>query len=738
MPLAGAALRQARLARNLTLKELAKLVGVSPSYLSKLERNRYRAPSPLLEAKLEAVLAQPPAPIPEEQIVDVRHDVDPRNKLNELTGKEWIRETKTVWKQRGLGLSHPETKYEKLHPAPFSFQDVARLIRFFTKRGMLVLDPFCGVGSTLKAAALEGRRGIGIELSPKWAELAKRRLREETPDDSSQQVWCADIREAIDKLPDNSVQFCVTSPPYWGILNKPPDHKVKNERVRKGLATTYSTDERDLGNIADYDQFLDELASIFQRLARKLEPGRYCAIIVSDFKHGEKYYSFHSNLSDRIECDTLRLQGITILEQTHKKLYPYGYPYAYVPNIHNQYILIFRRPLETKKKGQRRKDGIPASIRRAQVVPGLDAAISRFRGLPHRQGAMAGRHWGHPRHSICSFPSKFKPALASVLVDYFTTPKSVVLDPLAGSGTLPFEAALQGRSSIGSDLSTLAHVITSAKIMPPTEDEVDKVLEALGGHIEGCAEQANLDEMEQEIRDFYHEQTAREIVAARQWLAQQTDGFQTNAAALFVTACLAHILHGNRPYALSRRSHNIIPIPPKGPAVYKPVMKSLREKCQRMLSFPLPPAFVPGQSFEAAGHDLPLDGETVDIVITSPPFLGTTEFLRHNRVRNWLVGWGYETQARRRDEFLEHHKDVESYEPIFHELYRVMRPGALLVFHVGIVKTVSMADLLAPHFAAAGFREIDRVWERTADLESHGRTDRGSTHVHGFVFLRRT
>lgn len=74
---------------------------------------------------------------------------DPRNNLNNLSASEWIPETVSVWIQKGLGAGHPDAQIERQHPAPFSFTDVARLVRFFTKAGETVLDPFVGVGSTL-------------------------------------------------------------------------------------------------------------------------------------------------------------------------------------------------------------------------------------------------------------------------------------------------------------------------------------------------------------------------------------------------------------------------------------------------------------------------------------------------------------------------------------------------------------------------------------------------------------
>ena len=147
----------------------------------------------------------------------------------------------------------------------------------------------------------------------------------------------------------------ITSPPYWSILNKKIDHKTI-ERVEENLATNYSNNKKDLGNVEDYNEFLDILVnSIFKECGRTLKEKKYMAIVVSDFRNKDEFISFHSDLIQRInklsidEKYELTLQGVKILLQNHKSLLPYGYPFAYVENIHHQYILIFRKTRRKKK-----------------------------------------------------------------------------------------------------------------------------------------------------------------------------------------------------------------------------------------------------------------------------------------------------------------------------------------------------------------------------------------------------
>lgn len=311
---------------------------------------------------------------------------DPRNRLNDLTNRQWLIETKSFWLSRAQGLPSPlaecltdflqwltETRepdeieailaqldasfvysrtpprsaLKALHPATFSEADVERLIRFYTKPGERVLDPFLGSGSALVACAQAGRRGVGVELSEHWAEVARQRLGDaraaETPP-GDHQVLTGDARQVLPGLEPESFDFLVTSPPYWSILTKEAGMKVTSERTSRGLPTQYSTSEDDLGNMQSYDDFLAELAGVFGACHRLLRPGRYMAVVVSDFRHGPRFHLFHADLAAAIERVGPVLKGITILAQDNKNLYPFAIPYAFVSNIHHQYILILQKP----------------------------------------------------------------------------------------------------------------------------------------------------------------------------------------------------------------------------------------------------------------------------------------------------------------------------------------------------------------------------------------------------------
>ena len=126
--------------------------------------------------------------------------------MNDLSGGEWLPETKSFFFQKGLGAGHAHAKIERQHPAPFSFQDVQRLVTFFTKAGNTVLDPFGGVGSTAKACALSGRMAVSIELSKQWHSLAMERLETEVGEGQSRghKFILGDTRAVLPTLDEES------------------------------------------------------------------------------------------------------------------------------------------------------------------------------------------------------------------------------------------------------------------------------------------------------------------------------------------------------------------------------------------------------------------------------------------------------------------------------------------------------------------------------------------------------
>jgi DNA modification methylase len=278
--------------------------------------------------------------------------VDARNRLNELSNREWLKRTKSVWYSR----PGPRDALKAQHPATFAESDILRLIELFTRPGALVLDPFLGSGSTLMACVLCGRRGRGVELVPKWVRIARGRLalflekatREQRRlVDPDRDIFEGDSREVLPTFRADTFDFCVTSPPYWNILHKERGMKVAAERRLRDLPTRYSDRSDDLGNLPSYEEFLGELLSVWQETARVLVPGAFMAVVVSDFRHGGRYYLYHADTARVIEQTGLVLKGTIVLVQDSKNLYPYGIPYTFVPNVHHQTVLIFQKPAES-------------------------------------------------------------------------------------------------------------------------------------------------------------------------------------------------------------------------------------------------------------------------------------------------------------------------------------------------------------------------------------------------------
>jgi DNA modification methylase len=302
----------------------------------------------------------------------------PRNTLNELTGESWLYFTKSLWTTAYPSeLGHARRKAHGANKPP---RLMARLIEFFTRTGELVLDPFAGVGGTLLGAAIARgpRRAIGIELSARWAEvydevvaaaLAENdglgpRLADLGPQDpggsrafhpAGCELRVGDARRLLRDIPDASVQFVATDPPYniqlpMTMSGGPLSGAWANRRTDYSMVTD---DPADLANAADYAAYLDGMAEILAELRRILEPGRYTALIVRDAYQGGRYVFTGSDLAARAAGVGLVPKGDVIWYQAGTRLRPYGYPNVFVPNIAHQHILVLRREPERPRPRRR-------------------------------------------------------------------------------------------------------------------------------------------------------------------------------------------------------------------------------------------------------------------------------------------------------------------------------------------------------------------------------------------------
>ncbi len=255
----------------------------------------------------------------------------------ELDGRTWTRYSISVWNDIQKSSAERHLK----HPALFPRQLVRRLLAIFSMPGDLVLDPFMGSGSTLLEAGSMKRRGLGLDISREYLELFRSRQGKNREGEKFVSVFHDDARNLAGYAADSSVDLCLTSPPYWNIL------KQKRSADKKDLRH-YGEDQLDLGNIAGYEMFLDELQEIFSAVYQALKPGKYCIVVVMDIRKKNRFYPLHIDLSSRLQLVGFTLDDIIIWDRRkeYNNLRPLGFPYVFRVNKVHEYLLIFQKQWE--------------------------------------------------------------------------------------------------------------------------------------------------------------------------------------------------------------------------------------------------------------------------------------------------------------------------------------------------------------------------------------------------------
>jgi DNA modification methylase len=278
------------------------------------------------------------------------------NRLNELDNSQWLYWTNTIYETNFP--PDPTHRYRKAHGAMKPPELMAEIIRFFTKSGERVLDPFAGVGGTLLGAELARRQALGIELNPLWVEIYQKLVRQF--DLGNEEVYrkipagerfrnappmlLGDCIELMGEFAAASFAAIVTDPPYGR------QHGGGGFKDETNFNMLNPEEALDFGNSADYDEYYAKMRRFGREAYRVLQPGRYLVMLIGDRYYQGEYLPLGNKVAEVLREVGFKWKGIRIWwnKATQRPLKPYALKSCFVPNITHQNILIMRK--ETDKK----------------------------------------------------------------------------------------------------------------------------------------------------------------------------------------------------------------------------------------------------------------------------------------------------------------------------------------------------------------------------------------------------
>lgn len=397
------------------------------------------------------------------------------------------------------------------------------------------------------------------------------------------------------------------------------------------------------------------------------------------------------------------------------------------------------------------------SLRRASQLA-LDLPVDPAVGLPsfeiEPEWKDQQRLWGHSFHPMCSYLASFPASLTHAFIARYSRPGDVVFDPFSGRGTTPLQAAAEGRVGVGNDLNPFAHLLTAAKIEPPTLAEARTRItalrlgwaaessswEALAAGITAdppgataCVPRAGTGDrpfaaghpeaIPVEVAIAFHPRTLAQLLFVRSTLRldERTDRF--------LAAATTGILHGRSASYLSEIMPNTFSMAPRYVRDFvartgarppeRDVFDCLERKLDRLFRQPIPPGrglALLGDARDAAdraGDALRARGlpNRARLVVTSPPYLRVVKYGYYNWLRTWFLGF----DAAAIDEQLDDAHHREPYLVFMRDVLAGLR--AVLTDDAVVVLVIGDVELDRGRRISGGIGLAGQVWEAAAAPE---------------------
>jgi DNA methylase len=357
----------------------------------------------------------------------------------------------------------------------------------------------------------------------------------------------------------------------------------------------------------------------------------------------------------------------------------------------------------------------------------------------------SGQRQAHSIHEI-SYRACFKAQLPEFFIERLTSPRDTVYDPFMGRGTTPVQSALMNRRPVGNDINPLSAVLTRPRLAAPTLHQVERRV------LQVPWESGEIDAPE--LLAFYSPRTLRHISALRQWLLKHAPlDIEPDPADDWIRMVAINRLTGHSPGFFS-----VYTLPPNQAVSVEAQLRINEKKGQippdrdvrrlilhksasllkdgRIPRHPSP-LLITGPAHSA----LQIDGSSVDLVVTSPPFLDVVQYHDDNWLRCWFAGIDPAAVL------VNQHRSVEKWQTMVRstlaELARVVRPGGHVAFEVGEVRNGQLL-LEREVWDAAGGLPYERLFvmvnrqEFTKTANCWGvRNNTKGTNTNRIVVLRR-
>ena len=317
---------------------------------------------------------------------------------------------------------------------------------------------------------------------------------------------------------------------------------------------------------------------------------------------------------------------------------------------------------------------------------------------------------GHSLHEV-SYRACYKPQLPAFFIKRFCKVDDVVYDPFMGRGTTLIEAQLHGCRAYGNDINPLSQVLTKPRLTPPTLSQIEQRLQEI-------ALPTN-DAIDPDLLVFFERGTLQELYGWRQYFRQKQEDDQLDRTDTWLQMVACNRLTGH-----SKGFFSVYTLPPNQATSvqaqqkinqkrgqtpeYRDTKQLILKKSKQLLRHSIPDHFWRDDArlfTESADQTTQIRNDSVDLVVTSPPFLDTVNYIQDNWLRMWFCDIEMEAskiwQLKRLEDWIFQMKKV------FVELRRILKPQGRIAFEVGevrggsvllenaVVEAASEAELIA-------------------------------------------